>query len=105
MTERVFCICRLCRQFEAQDGYCTAAGIREIVDGIRRNGNTAGENADGKLDGKQEYIDDHPHISAEDSAGGPGCRFFRLIDAGDKNFTKRLYEHDSTLTYGYKYRL
>ena len=67
------------RQFEAEESDDGRTGVGQVVEGVCRDGDGAGEGAGGKLAGEQGHVQENAHRAAENAVAFPQGRLRLLI--------------------------
>ena len=64
------------RQLKPHQCHEGGPGVRQVVEGVRRDGDGPGEGARQKLSGEQQHVQADAHNPAEDAVGPAGLRLF-----------------------------
>ena len=92
-------ICGTLRHFEAQQRDQRGGRIREVVYGVGRNGDGAGEGARQQLSRKKQEIADDAHNPSQFPAGAPHRRILRVLIILDKQPQQELRHSRSLLSH------
>ena len=76
VAEGVFGVRLLPRQLKPHQCHEGGPGVRQVVEGVRRDGDGPGEGARQKLSGEQQHVQADAHNPAEDAVGPAGLRLF-----------------------------
>ena len=99
MTIGMLRVCGTLRHFEAQQRDQRGGRIGEVVYGVGRNGDGAGEGARQQLSRKKQEIADDAHNPSQFPAGAPHRRILRVLIILDKQPQQELRHSRSLLSH------
>ena len=77
------------RQTEAQQRHRRGAGVGQVVEGVRRDGDRARKRPRKQLEREEQQIDDNAHRSAKHTVSAPHCGIRRVLIVFDEPTRKK----------------